>query len=130
MTKQTCKERVKHGPSRGPTYLPCERTAKGQLRNGNPACGIHLNAERVRDKNRDQYIVEVESHKVNEDRAGIAGEILAELGIESRPQFLSREFFYTGKIVVDPQQLFNALGITAKLPPRVDKSGKPVGESE
>lgn len=55
-TKNTCQEMVSP-PGSFRTY-PCGKAAKGQLKNGIPACGIHLNAEKRRDASREKFDME------------------------------------------------------------------------
>lgn len=99
-------------------FHPCGKDGKGQW-DGVWLCGIHLNAEKKKAANMDQWQAERSAGHRNEERSKLAIDILAELGIDAGVHYQShptRIGRYTGKIVVDPQELFKALGIGVQLP--------------
>ena len=128
--EKVCKEIVTIDPgSRWPQFKVCGRDAKGQgqAKDGSGLvwkCGIHLAAERRREANRVKYQTERDASTSNYDRAKLAGDILQELGVDSRVHFLNWEGRYSGDIVVDPAQLFEVLGIGVKLPDKIEKEKK------
>ena len=58
---------------------PCGKTAKGTLQDGTPACGVHLNAEKVRMRN--AALKAVESSRLDE----MAGEVGRSLRLSIHP---------------------------------------------
>ena len=119
--ERVCKKLVDH--HRGlsmPNHWPCSRDAKEQTPEGEWLCGRHMAAYRKIKATDQAYRDARDGSDANNERAKMALEILAELGIEANVHYYSGHSFgssgYTGKIVVDPVALFDFLGIGAKLP--------------
>ena len=128
--EKVCKELVTLDPgARFASFKVCGRDAKGQGQGKAGQglvwkCGIHLAAERRRKANDVKWKTERDASSANSDRAKLAGDILQELGVDSRAYFSWQDGRSTGDIVVDPAQLFEALGIGVKLPDKIEKEKK------
>ena len=127
--EQVCKISVRIDPgSQWPHYRICSRVAKGQGKDGNWLCGIHLAAERRRAANDESWKNDRDASDANHERAKMALEVLEELGIDASVHYhyglRLKESGYTGKILIDPQELFKAMGIGVQLPPIQKKESR------
>ena len=119
--EQVCLKTVNRGDNRLYLPQPCGRDGK-ELVGAEWLCGIHLAALRRQQASRQAFENAREGSADNEKRARTACDILAELDITANPHYHSdptsiRKSGHTGLIVVDPQDLFRALGIGVTLPP-------------
>lgn len=87
---------------------------------GKPLCRRHLSGLRTKQATDAAYKLAKDGSDANLERATQACEILKELGIEAGPYYFGLgaygDFGYTGRIIVDPADLFRALGIGSQLP--------------
>ena len=118
--EQVCLKTVNRGDHRLYLPQPCGRDGK-ELVDDEWLCGIHLAALRRREAAQQAFANAQDGSSDNAKRARTACDILAELDIAASPHYHSdptsiRQSGYTGRIVVDPQELFRALGIGVTLP--------------
>ena len=99
---------------------PCSKDSKGQTDGGEWFCGVHLAAYR---KVQAGDLARKQRHgasDANQARAKLACDILTELGLDASVHYHSAARLngsgFTGKVVLDPAELFKVLGIGAKLP--------------
>lgn len=119
--ERICLKTVNRGDSRLYLPEPCGRDGREPVA-GEWLCGVHLAALRRREASQQAFAKARQGSSENEKRARTACDILAELDITATPHYHSdpgsiRRSGHTGKIVVDPQDLFKALGIGVTLPP-------------
>lgn len=121
--EKVCKKRVNRGVGRWPDLQPCSRDAVAQA-DGDWLCKIHLNAWKKRKESAERFDRSWDASKANAERARLASEILEELGIRAglhyHMSFRGKGSGHTGYVVIDPAELFRALGINVELPP-IDK---------
>ena len=107
---EECQKTV-HEPGRGFFSHKCRRPVKGNLKNGTPACGIHLAAERRRAQNDADYRAKQAASKKARADVQVIIDRLTALGITASATFDGRTFTYDGGIRIDnPQALMVLLG--------------------
>ena len=111
--ERVCKKRVNTDSW---TSRICSRDGKEATEEG-WLCGIHLAAYRRRKANDIKRKVEWDASEDNRRRSEYAVDILQELGVDGRAHydatFTNR---YTGKVIIDAQDLLKLAGIRVELP--------------
>ena len=116
-THDECPERVcKKGihDTIGVGVRICSRDGKAETSEG-WLCGIHLAGYRRRKKSEAKWKAEADRSGNNRARANHAVDILKELGIESAADYSMLSSRYTGKVVIDAQDLLKLAGIAVRL---------------
>ena len=87
----------------------CGKQAKGKLKNGQPACGVHLHAEKIRNENNKKRTKELEDNKIFRIRMmEIANKISLEIKInESNKSVIinEKEFIRLAKLLMDLKKI-------------------------
>ena len=114
--EKVCIARVNGGPeNRWDHFRICSRTAV-ELIEEKWLCGIHRGAYRRRKKNDNIYQAKSDASTNNRNRAISATDILADLNVHSDAHHDPINKKFTGKIVLDPKELFDVMGINVTLP--------------
>lgn len=114
--EKVCKKKKNIGTSRWSDFVPCSRDGKGQTDEGEWLCGQHMGAYRRVKKNDAARKEKKSRDDANQQRSTMALNILAELEVPGRAHYTLNPYRFTGKIIVDPADLFKAIGIGATLP--------------
>ena len=116
-TKGKCQRLI--SDSAGFRSYPCGRDIKGKLDKGDWLCGIHLAADKRKQAKAKVSQTARNGSMSNQARAEIALRELAKHGITGKVHFAFSTSYsktgYTGKIVIDPIVLLEALGVDFKL---------------
>ena len=121
--EKVCKESVFESATSRPH--PCSRNGKEQWEDGKWYCGIHIRSKKKHVALIERINADLARGNANLNRSKVACEILQELGVDAGPHYhhswASSGSGYTGKVVVDPAELFRVLGIGFQLDPIQEK---------
>ena len=119
-THDACPEKVcltHRGNLATATHYVCSKDASFQTPGGGWLCPRHAAGWKRSQESNERGKRENANSAYNRKRAELAGEILSELGLTTTPEYDGLfEHRYTGRIIVDPADLFRVMGIGASLP--------------